>query len=73
MLEAGDNVRNGGLSQSELGCGFGHAAALHDREKDLQVPEPQAPTDMVLEPIFDIDIFYRDKGNFRVLLISKLA
>jgi hypothetical protein len=39
VLETGDDVRNGRLSQSELCCCFGHAAVLHDSKKDLQVPE----------------------------------
>jgi len=52
VLKAGDNVRNGGLSQSELGSRFGHTAGLHNREKDLQVPESQASADMLLRTDF---------------------
>jgi hypothetical protein len=48
LLEAGDNVRNGWLAQSELVCGSGHAARLHDGKKNLQVPELQAAADLVL-------------------------
>jgi hypothetical protein len=47
VLEPGDDVRNCGLSDSELRGGFGHAARLHDREEDLQVPESQAPNNML--------------------------
>jgi len=41
-----------GWGQSELSSRFGHAAGLHDGEKDLQVPEPQAPSDMLLRTDF---------------------
>src|SRR5262249_15176070 len=48
MLEVGDDLRNGGLRHPEL-CGrLGHAAALHDREEDMQVAQPQPTADLAL-------------------------
>lgn len=42
VLQAGDDFRNGGLRDAEFGGRLGHAAALHDREENLQVVEAQA-------------------------------
>ena len=47
LLKASDDVRHGGLSEPELVRRLGHAAAVHDREKDLQVPKFKPAADMV--------------------------
>jgi hypothetical protein len=49
MLQIGDHLRYRGLRDAELcGC-FGHAAVLRDREEHTQVPQPQAPTNVVVQ------------------------
>jgi hypothetical protein len=35
------------LSNAKFAGGLGHAAALHDREKDLEVAEAKAPADAI--------------------------
>jgi hypothetical protein len=45
LLEVGNDLRNRGLRDAELGRRLGHAAASHDGEKDLQVPEAQPPAE----------------------------
>ena len=55
LLEAGHDVRNGRLGQSELDGRLGHTAGLRHRKKHLQVPEPQAASDL----LFPNDLWHR--------------
>src|SRR5437667_3279338 len=48
MLKVGDHSRYGRLGHFELLRRLGHAPTLHDREKHMQVPQPQAPADLTL-------------------------
>jgi len=45
VLELGDHLGDGGLGHAQGLRGFCHAAPLHGREKDVQIPQPQPPPD----------------------------
>jgi hypothetical protein len=45
VLERGDRLGDRGLRHAEARAGLGHAAVLHDRKQDVQVPQPDAPAD----------------------------
>jgi hypothetical protein len=45
MLEIGDHCRNRRLGNAELLGGFGHAAALNDRQEHMEIPELQSAAD----------------------------
>jgi len=47
LLQAGNDFRDGGLSNAKFAGGLGHAAALHDREKDLEVAKAEAAADAI--------------------------
>jgi hypothetical protein len=47
VLQAGDDFRDGRLGDTEFVGGLGHAAAVHDREEDLQVAKAEAPADTI--------------------------
>ncbi len=47
LFQAGDDFRDGRLSNAKFAGGLGHAAALHDREKDLEVAKAKAPADAI--------------------------
>src|SRR5207244_3582862 len=47
LLQAGDDFRDGRLSNAKFAGGLSHAAALHDREKDLEVAKAEAPADAI--------------------------
>ena len=47
VLQAGNDFLDGRLSNAEFFGGLGHAATLHDREKNLQVLKTQPPTDAI--------------------------
>jgi hypothetical protein len=48
MLKIGDDLRHGGCGNAELRSGLGHAAALRDGEKYVQVPQSQSATDLTI-------------------------
>jgi len=45
MLHVGDRLRNRRLRHRELNGGLRHAAALRDGKQDVQVAQPQPPSD----------------------------
>src|SRR5690349_16869011 len=47
-LQIGDHARHGGLRKPKLHGRLGHAAALADGEKNMQVAQPDAATDLML-------------------------
>ena len=47
LLQAGDDFRDGRLSNAKFAGGLRHAATLHDREKDLEVAKAEAPADAI--------------------------
>ncbi len=47
VLQAGNDLGDGRLGDAELGRGLGHAAGVHDREKNLQVAKAQATADAI--------------------------
>ena len=46
VLETGDYFRYGRLRHPKLGRGFRHAAALHDRDENMQITQLQAAADL---------------------------
>jgi hypothetical protein len=58
VLQAGNDFRDGRLGDTEFVGGLGHAAALHDRKKDLQVAKAEAPADAI----------FRSGGGHREIL-----
>src|SRR6202008_3449897 len=48
VLEIGDHLRHAGLRYTEMRGRLGHAAALHDGEKEMQIAQPQAAADLAV-------------------------
>src|SRR5712691_3366101 len=54
VFEVRNHLRHSWLRHSKFRGGFGHAPALHDREKDVQVAQPKAPANVTF-PIDPLD------------------
>ena len=48
VLQVGDHFRDGGLGHRKLLGGLGHAAPMHDGEKNMKIAQLEVPADTTL-------------------------
>ena len=48
MFQVGDGLRYRRLGDAQMGCGFRHAAELHDCRQHIQIAQVQESTDAAL-------------------------